>query len=71
MDEHPHETISVEFAVGIGDEKFTAAAVVPAGQTNLTQILPVLQSLDDSFIHGVTAQIGEAGLSVSCKAGCR
>jgi Fe-S-cluster containining protein len=70
MDEQPQETVSVEFAVGIGDGKFTASAVVPAGRTNLTQILPVLQSLDDSFIGGVTKQLNEAGLTVSCKAGC-
>ena len=62
MDEKPQETVSVEFAVGIGDGKFTATAVVPAGQTNLTQILPVLQSLDDSLIGGVTAQLNQAGL---------
>jgi Fe-S-cluster containining protein len=64
------ETVTVEFAVGIGDGKFTASAVVPAGQTNLTQILPVIQSLENSFIEGVTAQLGQAGRAVSCKAGC-
>jgi Fe-S-cluster containining protein len=70
MDQQPQETVSVEFAVGIGDGKFTASAVVPAGPTNLTQILPVLQSLDDSFIGGVAAQLSQAGFNVSCKAGC-
>ena len=70
MVEQPQETVSVEFTVGIGEDKFAAVAVVPAGQTNLTQILPVLQSLDDSFIAGVTTQLKDAGLSVSCKAGC-
>lgn len=70
MCEQPHENVSVKFTVGIGDGKFTATAIVPAGQTNLTQILPVLQSLDDSFIGGITAQLSEAGLKVSCKAGC-
>jgi Fe-S-cluster containining protein len=70
MSEHPHETVSVDFTVGIGDETFKATAIVPAGQCNLTQILPVIQALDDSFIAGVTAQIGEAGMRVSCKAGC-
>ncbi len=64
------ETVSVEFAVGVGDGKFTATAIVPAGQTNLTQILPVIQSLENSLIAGVTAQLAEAGRTVSCKAGC-
>jgi Fe-S-cluster containining protein len=70
MDAQSQDTVSVEFKVGIADGSFTATAVVPAGPTNLTQILPVLQSLDDSFIHGVTAQISQAGIGVSCKAGC-
>jgi Fe-S-cluster containining protein len=64
------ETVSVEFTVGIGDGKFTATATVPAGQTNLTRILPILQALDSSFIDGVTAQLAQAGRAVSCKAGC-
>lgn len=66
----PPETVSVEFAVGIGDGNFTATAVVPAGPTNLTQILPVIQSLENSLIEGVTAQLADAGRTVSCKAGC-
>jgi Fe-S-cluster containining protein len=70
MEEQLPGTVSVEFTVGIGEEQFTAVAVVPAGQTNLTQILPVLQSLDDSFISGVAAQLNEAGRTISCKAGC-
>jgi hypothetical protein len=70
MTEESQETVSVEFAIGIGDGKMTATAVVPAGQTNLTQILPVLQSLDDSLIAGVASQLAEAGRKISCKAGC-
>jgi len=49
MTEQPQETVPVQFTLGIGDGKFTATAVVPAGQTNLTQILPVIQALDDSL----------------------
>jgi Fe-S-cluster containining protein len=64
------ETVKVEFAIGLGDGKITATAVVPAGQTNLTQILPVIQSLEDSLIQGVSAQLAEAGKPVSCRLGC-
>ncbi len=70
MDDQQLETVSVEFTVGVGDGQFAATAVVPAGRTNLTQILPVLQSLENSIIQGVSAQLNAAGLSVSCKAGC-
>jgi Fe-S-cluster containining protein len=70
MDEPLQKTVSIDFTVGIGDGQFTATAVVPAGQTNLTQILPVLHSLQDSLIAGVVTQLSEAGVTVSCKAGC-
>ncbi|MDE3185973.1 MAG: YkgJ family cysteine cluster protein [Acidobacteriota bacterium] len=70
MAEQVGEMVTVEFAVGIGDGQFKASATVPAGQTNLTQILPVLQSLSSSFIEGVTAQLAESGQPVSCRAGC-
>lgn len=70
MSEQPQETVSIDFTVGIGDGKFSATAVVPAGHTNLTQILPVIQALDDSLIAGVAAQLGQAGRAISCKAGC-
>jgi Fe-S-cluster containining protein len=66
----PPETVSVEFVIGIGDGTFTATAIVPAGQTNLTQILPVIQSLENSLIEGVAAQLAEAGRAISCRAGC-
>jgi Fe-S-cluster containining protein len=70
MKEQPLETVPVEFAIAVGDGGFTATAMVPASETNLTQILHVLQSLDDSFIAGLSNQLSEDGLTISCKAGC-
>jgi len=64
------ETVTVEFSIAVGEGSFRASAVVPAGPTNLTQILPVLRSLDDSLIAGVSAQLAVAGRDISCKAGC-
>lgn len=73
MDDQPsatRQTVSVEFSLGIGGSKIGATAVVPAGRTNLTQILPILQSLDDSLVANVASQMAEAGHPVSCKRGC-
>jgi Fe-S-cluster containining protein len=70
MDEQSPETVTVEFEVGIGDGRFKASAIVPAGRTNLTELLPVLQSLDSSFIDGVTSQLAAGGIKVTCRAGC-
>lgn len=70
VEENAPQSVSVNFKVAIGDGSFSATAVVPQGASNLTQILPVLQAVDDSFIEGVAAQVHEAGLRISCKAGC-
>ena len=73
MDELPsetRETVTVEFTIGLDAGKFTATATVPAGRTNLTQILPVLQAIDDSLIAGVGSQLNQVGRTISCKAGC-
>ncbi|MGA2217497.1 MAG: YkgJ family cysteine cluster protein [Terracidiphilus sp.] len=66
----PQETVTVNFAIGLGDDKLSMSATVPAGQTNLTRILPVIQSLDNSLIDGITSQLAQLGRHVSCKAGC-
>jgi Fe-S-cluster containining protein len=64
------ETITVEFTLGLPEGKFAVTAVVPAGHTNLTQILPVLQAIDDSLIGGISSKLAESGRPISCKAGC-
>jgi Fe-S-cluster containining protein len=66
----PAETVTVEFSIGLGDGSLKVSATVPAGQTNLTRILPVLQAIDDSVIAGVASQLSQIGRTVSCKAGC-
>ena len=70
MTDPSSQTVTVNFKVALGDGIFNASATVPEGECNLTEILPVLQSLDDSLLNAVALQLGEAGLSISCKAGC-
>ncbi len=63
-------TVEVNFTLDIGPGRLDASAVVPAGETNLTQLLPVLQDLSSSTI-GSAVQIAESeGFRVSCRAGC-
>jgi Fe-S-cluster containining protein len=64
------QTVTVNFKVALGEGIFDASATVPEGECNLTEILPVLQSLDDSLLSAVAEQLDETGLSISCKAGC-
>jgi len=73
MDEQtsaPSETVSVEFSLAYGDGQITATAEVPSGKTNLTQLLPILQALDDSLIGAAISEAVAEGRSISCKAGC-
>jgi Fe-S-cluster containining protein len=68
MDTPPN--VQVNFTLDIGPGRLDASAIVPAGETNLTQILPVLQDLSSDIINGV-AQIAESeGYGISCRAGC-
>jgi Fe-S-cluster containining protein len=62
--------VTVDFKFAVGDGSFGASLTVPEGQCNLTEILPVLQSFDDSLLTAISEQLGAEGLSVSCKAGC-
>jgi len=64
------ETVTVQFSVALEDGKLGATAEVPAGRTTLTEILPVLQSLEDSLLGGIAGQLQAAGRPISCKAGC-
>jgi Fe-S-cluster containining protein len=73
MDEQPSaspEIVSVEFSIPYGDGEITGTAEVPSGRTNLTQLLPILQALDDSFVSAAASEAVAAGRTISCKAGC-
>ena len=64
------QTVTVNFKVAVGDGAFGASVAVPEGQCNLTELLPALQSLDDSLLSAIAGELGDGGISVSCKAGC-
>ncbi len=73
MDEQPSEnpeTVAVDFSIGFGDSTIAATAVVPEGRTNLTQLLPIIRSLDQVLIDAVVTQSASVGRPISCKAGC-
>jgi Fe-S-cluster containining protein len=71
MQETPQpSTVQVSFSLRIGEGTLKAALAVPAGQTTLTQLLPVIQDFDSSLINRVVGEAAEAGHPVSCRAGC-
>jgi len=48
----------------------SATVQVPAGPSNLVQILPLLQGLHDTFIDDAASELAAAGQPISCKQGC-
>lgn len=63
-------SVEVNFTLDIGSERFDASAVVPAGKTNLTQMLPILQDLSNDIIHSAAHSVESEGHSVSCRPKC-
>jgi Fe-S-cluster containining protein len=70
MSEESLQSVSVEFSLRVGEEQFNAKVDVPAGQTDLTKLLPVIQALEEAVVDVAVRQAGAEGRSVSCKAGC-
>src|ERR1700738_948575 len=70
MPEETIQAVEVEFALKVGEGHLKAKVQVPAGQTNLTELLPIIQSFENAIIGGAVREASKVGLSISCKAGC-
>jgi Fe-S-cluster containining protein len=64
------ETVQVNFTLAMGEARLNASVPVPAGATNVTALLPVLQVLTNSVVGAAAARVEAAGEKVSCRAGC-
>ena len=47
-----------------------ASAHVPVGRTTLTQLLPIIQNLENVIVGRVTEEVAARGEPISCRAGC-
>src|ERR1700744_5296906 len=63
-------TVEVAFSLRVGEGSLQASLEVPAGQTTLTQLLPVLQNFDSGIVNHIALQANAVGHPVSCRAGC-
>jgi Fe-S-cluster containining protein len=70
MDTTAGPNVEVNFTLDIGSGRLDATAIVPAGETNLTQLLPVLQDLSSDIIGSAAQIASNEGYNVSCRAGC-
>jgi Fe-S-cluster containining protein len=63
-------TVTANFSLPVGDAALNASIQLPAGHTTLTQILPIIQNLENAIIDKVSSDTAAAGHPVSCRAGC-
>lgn len=62
--------VKASFALPVGGGFLNATANLPTGQTTLTQLLPVIQSLENAIVNRVGEEAEHAGMPLSCRAGC-
>ena len=70
MTEEAPQTVQVDFTLTVGDGRIDISTMVPLQRINLTQLLPVLQSIEHAIIDDSVRQAEAEGRTVSCRAGC-
>ena len=66
----PSSKVRTSFALPVGGGFLNASANLPVGQTTLTQLLPIIQNLENAIIGKVSEEAEQAGSPISCRAGC-
>ncbi len=61
---------TVQFSLPVGEISLRASAQLPVGRTTLTQLLPILQNLENVIVDKVGEEARSAGKRISCRAGC-
>jgi Fe-S-cluster containining protein len=54
----------------VGGTSLQASVQLPGGRTTLTQLLPIVQNLEETIISKVGEEARAAGSPISCRAGC-
>ncbi len=62
--------VKATFAIPVGGASLQASAQLPAGETTLTQLLPIIQNLENAIVGKITEEAEQAGQPISCRAGC-
>lgn len=62
--------VQAPFALPVGRGVLRASAQVPAGRTTLTQMLPILQNVENAILARVGEEAASVGKPISCRAGC-
>ena len=68
--ESPPSSARVSFQLPVGGGFLHASANLPTGQTTLTQLLPIIQNLENAIVGRIGEEAALAGTPISCRAGC-
>jgi Fe-S-cluster containining protein len=66
----PASTVKADFALPVGGAALNVSVQLPAGRTTLTQLLPIIQNLENAVVAKISAEASAAGHPISCRAGC-
>jgi Fe-S-cluster containining protein len=66
----PRSTVKATFALPVGGGFLNASAQLPTGRTTLTELLPIVQNLENAIVGKVAEEAQAAGSPISCRAGC-
>ena len=62
--------VTTEFALRVGGATLRATVQLPASRTTLTELLPILQGIENTILDQVAVEAEAAGRPISCRAGC-
>lgn len=62
--------VNAAFSLPVGGLSLNASVQLPAGRTTLTQLLPIIQNLENAIVEKVGEAANAAGTPISCRAGC-
>lgn len=62
--------VQANFSLPVGEGTLSVSAAVPAGQTTLTQLLPILQNIENAIVGRVAQEAEKADMPISCGPGC-
>lgn len=62
--------VTATFSIPLGEGALNASAQLPTSRITLTQLLPVIQNIENAVIGRVEEEAREAGTPVTCRAGC-
>lgn len=63
-------SVKATFSLPVGGAALEASVQLPARRTTLTELLPIVQNIENAIIAKVADEASAAGSPISCRAGC-